>query len=532
VSDHDDLAVNIGVGSWPRRRARISPHRLALVQDGRSLTYADLADRAGRLAGVLVELGVGPRDVVAYHGANDIATFETLFATGLIGAVLAPLNTRLAAPQIEYLLADSTARVLVHGPQSDTVLAGVSPPPSLRHVLALQPDTSPLDACDYRRRVQAADPEPGRPVRMDDPAVLLYTSGTTGSPKGVLLSHANLTWNMVNQLAHLDIRGDEQTLCLAPLFHCVGLCQLTLPTFFKGGTVTVMSAFDAAAALATIRRRQITAFGAVPTMLQMMCRHPAWPDADLGSLRNVVHGGAPMPADVAAAWMDRGVPLTHGYGMTEASPGIYMGRPETDATAWTGSIGSPHFFTDVALSGPDDNPAPDLPGATGELLVRGPHVFSGYWNQPRPDTRPFTPEGWFRTGDLIRIGDAPARAHLVDRVKDLIISGGENIAPSQIEAVALAVDEVAEIAVVAVPDPRWGEVGAAYVKLSAGARPEQSEAVIRAHLQRHLARFEIPRYLWFVDDLPRSGAGKIQRAALRQDAADRIRQTAAGQSIG
>ena len=317
-------------------------------------------------------------------------------------------------------------------------------------------------------------------MALSDPAVLLYTSGTTGLMKGALLSHGNLTWNAVNLLAHLDIAHDERTLCVAPVFHAVGLSLLTLPTLFKGGTVNAMRKFDGASVLATIQRERITAFAAVPTMLQMMCEDPSWADTDLSSLAIVVHGGAPMPPDVAAAWMERGVPLFHGYGMTEASPGISMAPPESDTAAWTGSVGSPHFFTDVAVCGPDGAPGPPSPGARGELVVRGPHVVAEYWNRPEETARSLASGTWFRTGDLVTIGDTPAQTHIVDRVKDLIITGGENVAPSEVEAVALALDAVEEIVVVAVPDARWGEVGAAFVKARPGLDPVETATAIRA----------------------------------------------------
>lgn len=495
---------NFGLGTWPARRARISPERVALVGGDHALTYAELADRTARLAGHLAALGVRSGDRVAYLGANAIPAFETLFATWLLGAVAVPLNFRLAPAEIRYMLEDSGAAALVHSPDADALVAAAAPlPGTVRHRIAVRPDGSAQEGSAL-----GAPP----PVALDDPAVLLYTSGTTGRPKAAVLSHGNLTWNTVNQLAHIDLRDTERTLCISPLFHATGLGQVTLPTFFKGGSVEPVAKFDAGAILTRIERARITSFSAVPTMLQLLCEHPLWEQVDLGSLTTVVYGGSPVRERVARAWLDRGVRLQQGYGMTEASPGVYM-APADGSAARPVSVGVPHFFTDVAML--RDGRPEDVGGDPGELLVRGPHVFSGYWNRPEESEASFVAD-WFRTGDLLSAGD-DGWAYVADRVKDLIISGGENVYPAEVEAVLLRLDAVANAAVVAVPDTRWGEVGAAYVQLREGA--ELDEAGVRAHLEAHLARFKIPRFVVFVPELPANATGKIRRVELRARAA-------------
>ncbi|MGK3208075.1 acyl-CoA synthetase [Amycolatopsis sp. MEPSY49] len=506
--------ADFGLGSWPARRARISPGRTALVQPGRTRTYAGLAERVERLAGALARLGVRPGDRVAYLGVNDVTVFETLFATARLGALFVPLNYRLSPTEIRYMLEDSGASVLVHSPDTDNLVAGPLPE-TLRHVVATDPASCPAGGLDYEAELAAADDPPATGVRLEDPCLLLYTSGTTGRPKAAVLTHGNLTWNTVNQLAHLDVLGTDKALCIAPLFHCVGLGQITLPTLFKGGSVEPVAKFDPGTILGRIGEAGITSFSAVPTMLEMLCRHEDWDRTDLSSLTCVLYGGSPVAERVARAWLDRGVKLLQGYGMTEASPGVSMATHEGTLDHPV-AAGVPHFFTDVAGLGPDLTPAP-LSGTPAELLVRGPHVFGGYWNRPEESKASFVDDDWFRTGDVVKVDD-DGWAHIVDRVKDMIISGGENVYPAEIEAVAVRLDAVGDCAVVGVADERWGEVGAAFVVRRAGA--ELDEAAFRAHLEQHLARYKIPKHIEFTEALPRNATGKIRRVELRARAAE------------
>jgi fatty-acyl-CoA synthase len=508
--------ADFGLGSWPGRRARISPGRTALVQADRTLTYAGLAARVDRLAGALTRLGVRPGDRVAYLGVNDVTVFETLFATARCGALFVPLNYRLSGTEIRYMLEDSGASVLVHSPDTDTLVAAAGPlPETVRHVLATDPASCPAGGLDFEAELTAGGAPPATGVRLEDPCLLLYTSGTTGRPKAAVLTHGNLTWNTVNQLAHLDVLGSDKALCIAPLFHCVGLGQITLPTLFKGGSVEPVAKFEPGAILGRIGEAGITGFSAVPTMLEMLCRHEHWDRTDLSSLTCVLYGGSPVAERVARAWLDRGVRLLQGYGMTEAAPGVLMATHE-GTLEHPVAAGVPHFFTDVAALGPDFTPEP-LGETPAELLVRGPHVFGGYWNRPEESAASFVEDEWFRSGDVVRV-DEDGWAHVVDRVKDMIISGGENVYPAEIEAVAVRLDEVDACAVVGVADERWGEAGAAYVVVRPGARLD--EQAFRAHLERHLARYKIPKHVRFTDALPRNATGKIRRVELRALAAE------------
>ncbi|RJO75150.1 fatty-acyl-CoA synthase [Nocardia panacis] len=482
-----------GLGSWPRRAARIRPTSVALRQGDRSLTYTELAARVDNSAHAMAALGIGRGDRIAYLGHNDIAAFEIFFAAGRLGALFVPLNTRLTAPEISRLLADSAPRLLLHGPEHAPLVSGSD----VEFVIPIEQWDPPRIASGAAHLIADIGPDVG----LDDPAVLLYTSGTTGTPKAAVLTHGNLTFNTVNQLAHIDVLADDVALCLAPLFHATGLGLVSLPTLFKGGTVVVLPRFDPATVLATIAEARVSAFSGVPTMLQMLCDHPDFARTDLGSLRYVIYGGSSVAERVAAAWQRRGVDILHGYGMTEAAPGVCLATAE-GAGARPVSAGVPHFFTDIAV----DQPAAD---GSGELLVRGPNVARGYWR--RPAEYSFA-DGWFRSGDVVRVAE-DGWIHVVDRIKDIIISGGENIYPAEVEARVNAVAGVVECAVVGVPDERWGEVGVAYVVRAA---PDAvTEAELRAALRGTLAAYKIPRHIRFVDRLARNAAGKIQKHTLR-----------------
>jgi fatty-acyl-CoA synthase len=500
-----------GLGSWPARRARMEPGAVALTQGGRHVTYRQLRDRSASLASALATLAVGAGDRVAYLGPNAIATFETLFAAASLGAIFVPLNTRLAAPEIAYMLDDSAPAVLVVAPELEQLAAAALARSTATRVLHLQ---AGLNA-GYEAAIQDHAGRLPAPVgvALSDPALILYTSGTTGRPKGAVLTHGNLTWNTLNQFAHVSISRADVSLCTAPLFHVLGLAQITLPTLFAGGTVVVIPKFDPGMFLATVAAERATAFPLAPTMLQMLCEHPDWDATDLSSVRCVAYGGSPVPERVAQAWLARGIPVLQGYGMTEASPGVLMALRDGSLNRPV-SVGVPHFFTDTALL-TGDGRIVSGPGQ-GELLVRGPNVFSRYWNRPAASQDAFH-EGWFRSGDIVRV-DPDGWAYVVDRVKDMIISGGENVYPAEVEAAIAEIDAVDSCGVVGIPDDRWGEVGAAFIVVREGA--DLTVGDVHSHLGGRLARYKIPRRIEFVAGLPRNATGKLLRQQLRERAHD------------
>jgi fatty-acyl-CoA synthase len=490
----------------------MNPAGVALRQGERAVTFAELARRVDGRAGALAGLGVEPGERVAYLGPNDIATFETFFATARLGGIFVPLNIRLSGPEIAYMLGDCGARVLVYGPECADLATAADPAGAgVTHLVSVA-GSCPAGGQRYDDLVGGGS-APQAAVGLDDDAVILYTSGTTGRPKGAVLTHGNITFNTVNQLTQVDMLSGDVVLCTAPLFHVSGLGQVSLPTLIKGGTVVVAPRFDPAWLLATVAALRITAFAAVPTMLQLIADHPDFAAADLSSLRYIIYGGSPARARVAGAWLERGVQLLQGYGMTETAPGVLLAMPG-GAVARPVSAGVPQFFVDLALARPDGTAASAgtaPPVGTGQLLVAGPAVFSRYWNRPA-DTAAATAGGWFHTGDVVRIED-DGWGYVVDRVTDMIISGGENVYPAEVEAALADLPAIADCAVVGVPDERWGEVGLAIVVPAPGHTVDVD--CLRRHLDGRLAHYKIPRHVRLVEAIPRTATGKIRRAELR-----------------
>jgi fatty-acyl-CoA synthase len=487
---------NNGIGSWTARRARMSPDRTAVIHGDAELTYRELHERATRMAHVLTGLGVSGGDRVAYLGPNEPAFLETLFATGMVGGIFVPLNTRLAAPELAYILADSGTTVLVHAPTH--AAAGLEVP----HI---------LDRATYEQSLANAPTEPiDEPVDQDDVAMIMYTSGTTGRPKGAALSHANIHWNTVNVLIDVDLAGDEVTLVNAPMFHVAALNQTVLPTLLKGGTV-VLDAFDPVRALATIARHEVTYLFGVPAMFQAIAGVDEWPTADLSSVRTMICGGAPVPAQVITTYQERGLVFLQGYGLTESSPsGLFLRAAESSRV---GSAGTPCFFTDVRVIDGEGNDVG--PGIPGEVILHGPNVMTGYWGKPDATAAVLSEDGWLHTGD-IAVSDEDGFLYIRDRIKDVIISGGENIYPAEVEDILHKHPAVTDCAVIGVPDEKWGEVGRAIVVAKSSVDKED----LLAFLNGQIARYKIPKSVVFTDTLPRTASGKLLKSALRKTYGD------------
>ena len=485
-----------GLGSWLHRRARTCADRPAWSGDGahgRRFTYAEAAARCDRLAHGLRALGVQRGDRVAYLGPNHPAFLETLFATAALGAVFVPLNVRLTTAELAHLVQDSGARVVVAADGFAEAAAELAPETvvdPVRHAaLASGPEQPPVD----------------EPVTPQDPAVILYTSGTTGRPKGAVLTHGNLTWNAVNVLLDVDIRVDEKALVYTPLFHAAALGMVALPVLLRGGELALCSAFDPEAVLRRIASEHITLMFGVPATYDAVAARPEFEATDLSGMRTLLCGGAPVPAATIRTWLARGLVFLQGYGMTEASPGVLL-LDAAHARSKAGSAGVPHFFTDVRVAGPDG--APVSPGERGEVLVAGPHVMEGYWQRPEATAEVLDGQGWFHSGDVATVDD-DGYVRIVDRLKDMIISGGENVYPAEVESAIHDFPGVAECAVVGMPDERWGEVGRAVVVVSPGAQVDP-EALL-AFLRERLAGYKVPRSVVFSGALPRTPSGKIRK---------------------
>ncbi len=517
---------NHGLGAWLSTRRQKNPEKVALITgDGRSMTYRKLADLTDAMSGLLWHRGVRRGDTVAFLGENSPEFLMTLFGCAQLGAVFVPVNTRLAPPEIAHVLRDSGARVLLHDAAFGERVRPLVDDAGLPHLICTDGQATDDPGTDHP---STDDPEPDAApglreqlrtglrghvdvgVGPDDPAVILYTSGTTGKAKGAVLSHGNLTWVSLNTLVDYDLVSSDVALMISPLFHAASLGMGALPILLKGGTMVLEQGFEAGRALELIERHRITMLSGVPTTYQLMADHPSWADTDLSSLAKLTCGGSAVPSRILEAYEARGLSFSQGYGMTETSPGATSLAPAMTREK-QGSVGLPHFFTEVRIaSDADGTVAPR--GTVGEIEVRGPNVFLGYHNLPEPTAAAFTPDGWFRSGDLGYL-DEDGYLFIADRLKDMIISGGENIYPAEIEDQLYGLDGVTGAAVIGIPDAQWGEVPWAVLTVSDGH--EVTTEAVRAALDGTLARFKLPKRVVVIDELPRTASGKIRKADLR-----------------
>jgi fatty-acyl-CoA synthase len=499
----------------------MTPHRTAITYGKISWTYGELSERVTRLAHGLRRLGVERGDRVAYIGPNHPALSETLFAAGLLGAIFVPLNTRLAPPELAFILDDAGADVLVWDASLADTVAAFRDEVTVRHHVVVGSNTQAGalpetqvgsgTAHEYENLLGEGSDEPlDENVDLDDVCMIQYTSGTSGPPKGVLLTHANISWNCYNILLDVDVITDEVSLVSAPMFHTAALNQLFLPTLLKGGMAVLMPRFDPEAAFELIARHRVTWMFGVSAMFLAMAQSPRWADADLSSVRILMCGGAPVPESLIRTYQDRGLTFLQGYGLTETSPGALFLRAE-QSTLKIGSAGTPCFFTDVRVVRPDGSGV--APGEVGEVVVQGPNVSKGYWQRPDATEAAFGDGHWLRSGDAATV-DEDGYFYIVDRVKDMFISGGENVYPAEVEQLLYQHPAVAECAVIGVPDARWGEVGQAVVVARQGADVSADE--ILASLDGKIGKYKIPKRVAFADALPRNAAGKLLKTRLRE----------------
>jgi len=438
---------------------------------------------------------------------NTTDTLEVQFACGRLGAVFVPLNTRLTVPELQFIVGDSSPKVMVH----DADLAGtaltVTRLCNVSFTLLLGPSGS------YEAAIGAAKPLDGiEEITLNDISTIMYTSGTTGQPKGAIITHGMTFWNCVNLGGPAYITPSSVLLTVLPLFHTGGLNCYTNPVLHAGGTALIMRQFDPGLALKLISdpAQAINVFFGVPSIYQFMAQHAAFESADFSRLIIGGVGGAPMPVPLLKVWEARGVALQQGYGMTETSPAV-LALDREDAMRKAGSAGKPVLHTEVKVVRPDGKDC--AVGELGELWVKGPNITPGYWNRPDADKSSFT-DGWLHTGDATRV-DEEGFYYIVDRWKDMYISGGENVYPAEVENVLHQLTAIAEAAVIGIPDVRWGEAGMAIVALKPGQSITQSD--ILAHCAANLARFKCPQQIRFVDALPRNATGKIHKPTLRKN---------------
>lgn len=503
----------LGLAEWFRRRALRAPDCPALTFDDTTWSFAEMQDRIERFADMLAAGGTTAGERVGYLGFNHSEFLVAMFATARLGAIFVPLNFRLTSAELAFMIGDSGVRTLIADAPHQAVIDTTRSALGCQRYLGLGAGTTGWEGLDG---LLATTWPPAAPVDVDveSCACILYTSGTTGRPKGAMLSHRNFWANNVNWMLAVNYNASDVALTSAPLFHSGGLCVITLPTLMAGGHVVLQEHFDAGEFIAAVERHRITSIFCVPAMMLFASQHGHFADADLSSVRIIVAGGAPVPEPLLQLYGTRGIPVSQCWGMTETATGATFLNTEL-ALKKLGSCGTPGMLNEVRLIDFQGQPL-TTPRVPGELCVRGDTVIRGYWNLPEATAEALGADGWFRTGD-VAYQDEDGYYYICDRLKDMIISGGENIYPAEVESVLYEHPAVAEVAVVGAADERWGERVVAVVALKPGNALTLED--LQAFAERKLARYKLPRELRLVPALPRNTTGKVQKAALREPAA-------------
>jgi fatty-acyl-CoA synthase len=494
--------------------ARVQPARLAIHDLGSGLKfgYRDLDRRVDRCAALLEQLlGASEGERVAVLTRNSAEMLTVHFACIRSGAIFVPLNWRLSSPELSVLVQDSSPKLLFLDDEFAPVAEAFTGAHSIARILPLEPR-----AFDEALATASERPARARPARADKPSTLLYTSGTTGRPKGVMYSERNAFASTLNFALCKRLSASSVMMCDMPLFHVAGLMAGARAPLMMGAALLISPRFDPELALQRLSdpKLGVTHTFYVTQMTQTLREHPAYATADLSRLVCLTTGGAPNPAANVQRWLDDGVVMADGFGMSETGSAFNMPIDDVDLIRRkVGSSGLPLITLRHRLVGGDGKPV--KPGEVGELRLKGPSVTSGYWNQPEATAAAFDEDGYLKTGDLA-YEDEDGFLYLVDRLKDMFISGGENVYPTEIENVIAELDVVSEAAVIAMPDPQWGEVGLAYVVPTPGARVSPEDVI--AHVRSRLARFKTPKQVVIAESLPRTASGKLQKNVLRERA--------------
>ncbi|MHA2024473.1 MAG: acyl-CoA synthetase [Candidatus Thorarchaeota archaeon] len=499
------------IGDWTGRRAQLTPNNEAIVDNiqNKRYTFQEMDKRANQVARLLLDSGVNKGDRVGVYSKNRFDFLDILFACGKIGAILTPFNIRLTTIETDYLLKKTRPSIVFYDPDLQTQFGEIRPLLEKQQVVVMGEKMIETEHDIHSLMSKKSSSAVERPAfTMDDPYLIVFTGGTTGRPKGAVLSHGLVFWNSVNTIVSWGLRPDDIQPLLFPLFHTGGINVLLIPFYHLGASSIIMGDFDAIETLRVVERERCTIVVAVPTMFNLISQSPNFMKADFEHVRVFISGGAPCPVAIMEKYWKRGKILKMGYGLTEVGPNNFH-FPDDAVKARPTSVGFPAFHCETMIVDDDNNWVDD--GVAGELLLRGPHTFSGYWEEPEETAKVIEADGWVHTGDLV-MRDTEGFYYIVGRKKDMFISGGENVFPAEIEEILYQHPKISESAVIGVSDEKWGEAGKAFIVLKSGESLTEDE--IRTFFDGKLARYKIPKYYEFREELPKSAAGKILKREL------------------
>jgi fatty-acyl-CoA synthase len=501
-----------GIGSWLVKREILAPTKEAVVDGERRLSYRELNRRVNRLSHALLGMDLRNGERMAILSYNRLEFLEGIMAAAKLGLTLVPLNWRLTAAELAFILNDSGAETLLFDAGLLELAEDVSGRTPLKQFIAFGdkelPRSRPYEALIAGQ--PETEPEIDPVPDLDTPHIIMYTAGTTGKPKGAVLSQGASFWNALNLNLAMDLTSGDRNLLVLPMFHIGGIGLFTLPMIYDGGTVVIQRTFDPTKTLSLLQEEKITLFFGVPAIFLALVQHPEFKAEAFKSVRVVMSGGAPLPVSLVEQYHRAGIVLQQGFGMSEAAPSI-SALDKAMALKKAGSIGRAVMHLQARVV--DDNLQTLPAGSVGELIIRGPNLMQGYWNRPEATAEAFS-GGWFHTGDLARM-DGEGYLYIVERKKDMYISGGENVYPAEVENLIYELPQVAEAAVIGIRDEKWGEVGCAVVVVKEGRSVTADEII--DHLKGSLAKYKIPKRIVFIERLPRNAAGKVLKNILREE---------------
>ncbi len=489
---------------WLKRWAKYSPKNIAVqeAETERGYSYEEtyeLSQIGAKWLQDKYQIKAGDR--VAVLATNEISYVFLFFSVLRLGAILVPINHRLTSREVEYILKDAAPKLVVHQEEYSELLKDLFSSSACALLSGKNSFAQALETYKFENHIEM--PEDSKTVCM-----ILYTSGTTGSPKGAMISHEMIYWNSINTGLRLNLCQNDTTVIFLPFFHTGAWNVLTTPFWHRGAKVIFMRKFDADQILLVSEKEKASILFGVPTTMDMMARSKYFKELSLKSIRYAIVGGEPMPLELIRVWSEKNIPIRQGYGLTEFGPNVFS-LNEEDSIKKMGSIGFANFYVDTKVV--DDNGHIVSQGEVGELCLRGPMCMSGYWNNLKA-TEETIKDGWLHTGDLVRI-DEDSYFYVVGRKKDMFISGGENVYPVEVEKILRSLPKVREAAVIGVPDSKWGEVGKAFVVAeSSDLSPDE----LTEHCLKNLAKFKVPKYFSFVTELPKGDSGKILKRRLTE----------------